>query len=109
MHCRQGGDRRLDGPECTKLEGPDIVDQAILAALDEHPFASVRDFAKKKCILSTIVWQRLYSLSHEASSLSPSHIEGCITGSRSADYENLECFITFGKSCFSLPTDYDII
>jgi hypothetical protein len=52
----------LKGRRCTadkemtaELEGLDVVDQAILSALDEHPFSSVWDLAKRTCIPSTTV------------------------------------------------------
>jgi hypothetical protein len=38
---------------------PDVVDHAILEALDQTPFASVRELAKATCIPHTTVWRRL--------------------------------------------------
>jgi hypothetical protein len=38
---------------------PDVVDNAILKALDQIPFASVRELAKAICIPRTTVWRRL--------------------------------------------------
>jgi hypothetical protein len=38
---------------------PDIVDNAVLEALDQTPFASVRELAKATCIPRTTVWRRL--------------------------------------------------
>jgi hypothetical protein len=37
----------------------DIIDKAILQALDQTPFASVRELAKAMCISTTTVWRRL--------------------------------------------------
>jgi hypothetical protein len=42
-----------------KLESPNVVDQTIPAALDEHTFSSVRDLTKRTCILPTTVWRWL--------------------------------------------------
>jgi hypothetical protein len=56
----------LTGMRCTahrevnpKLENSYVIDQAILAALDEHLFSPVRDLAKKTCISPTMGWRRL--------------------------------------------------
>jgi hypothetical protein len=38
-----------------KLEGLDVIDQVILAALDEYIFLSVQDLVKKMYIPSTMV------------------------------------------------------
>jgi hypothetical protein len=38
---------------------PDVVDNVILEALDQTPFASLRELAKAICILRTTVWRRL--------------------------------------------------
>jgi hypothetical protein len=38
---------------------PDVVDNAILEALDQTPFASIRKLAKATCIPRTTVWRRL--------------------------------------------------
>jgi hypothetical protein len=38
---------------------PDVVDSAVLEALYQTPFASVRELAKTTCIPSTTVWRRL--------------------------------------------------
>jgi hypothetical protein len=37
----------------------DVVDNTILEALDQTPFASLRELAKAACIPCTIVWRRL--------------------------------------------------
>jgi hypothetical protein len=39
--------------------GLDIVDQATRTALDEEPFLSVRNIAKRTCVSATTVWSRL--------------------------------------------------
>jgi hypothetical protein len=64
--------RILDGdllPWRVSLEGserraafrrpPDVIDNAILQALDKTPFTSVREFAKSICISRATVWRRL--------------------------------------------------
>jgi hypothetical protein len=38
---------------------PDVVDNSVLEALDQTPFASVRELAKATCIPRTTVWRRL--------------------------------------------------
>jgi DNA-binding MurR/RpiR family transcriptional regulator len=38
---------------------PEVVDKAILEALDQTPLASVRELAKTTCIPRTTVWSRL--------------------------------------------------
>jgi transcriptional regulator of acetoin/glycerol metabolism len=38
---------------------PDVIDNSILEALDQTPFASVRELAKATCIPRTTVWRRL--------------------------------------------------
>jgi hypothetical protein len=55
----------LKGTRCTadnevilKLECLDVIDQAILAALDKDSFSSVWDLAKRTCIPSTMVWRQ---------------------------------------------------
>jgi hypothetical protein len=37
----------------------DLIDNAVLEALDQTQFASVRELAKPTCIPRTIVWRRL--------------------------------------------------
>jgi hypothetical protein len=39
-----------------KLEDPDVIDQAILAALDKYSFLSMQDSAKRTCIPLTMIW-----------------------------------------------------
>jgi hypothetical protein len=51
------GRRCIGDKEVTsKLEDPDFIDQAILAAFDEHLFLSVQDLAKRTCIPPTTIW-----------------------------------------------------
>jgi hypothetical protein len=42
-----------------ELEDPNFVDQETMAALDEHPFSSVREAAKRTYVLPTTIWQSL--------------------------------------------------
>jgi hypothetical protein len=38
---------------------PDVIDKAILQAIHQIPFASMRELAKSMCISRAIVWRRL--------------------------------------------------
>jgi hypothetical protein len=49
----------VDEEMAPKLKGPDVIDRAILAVLDEHSFSSVQNLAKRTYIQSTTVLRRL--------------------------------------------------
>jgi hypothetical protein len=38
---------------------PDVTDDVVRRALNQGPFASMRELAKSTCILTTTVWRRL--------------------------------------------------
>jgi hypothetical protein len=49
----------VDEEMAPKLEGPDVIDRAILAALDEYLFSSVQDLFKRIYISPTMIWRRI--------------------------------------------------
>jgi hypothetical protein len=50
MHRGQGSNPNSGGYE--------VIDQTILATLDEHLFSSVQDLVQRTCILLTTIWRR---------------------------------------------------
>jgi hypothetical protein len=51
--------RRAQNKEQHSDRPPDVIDNAILQALNQNPFASVRELAKSICISHATVWRRL--------------------------------------------------
>jgi hypothetical protein len=48
-------------PEDREIQGPDAIDKAILQALDEHPYASLRQIGKRVLVPISTVRHRLVS------------------------------------------------
>jgi hypothetical protein len=105
MHCRWRSD--------PKIGRSDIIDQAILTALDDYQFSSVYDLAKKTYILHTMVWQRLTNsiglavkhfrwLSHKLNDLKLAArgqmLNKLLRIVYSAEYQSWQYFITLDES-----------
>jgi hypothetical protein len=106
------------------MEGSNAVDQAILAALEERPFSSVRDLAKRTCILLyTIHWRLTNSISFVVKHLRwiPRRLNEAQLAARvqissellriirSVEYYGWQYLLTFDESWFYLSTNYKII
>jgi hypothetical protein len=107
-----------------KYESLGVIDQAILAMLDNHLFSSVRNLAKRTCTLLPTVWRQLtrsigfavkhcrwvpYKLSDAQLTARAQMSNERLRIFRSAEHQGWQYFMILDELWFYLSTDYEII